>query len=110
MYSYYYFHMTLLHVLLMSADWMQAVSGVIWLKVALSVANAVTFMFCIYCLLYNKQLANWWMEHMPAWMMRMMENTPDWMTRWASHKAMRIMMITMDIMLALICVQFAFVT
>lgn len=110
LYTYYYLHMTILHVLLTSPGMMETVFEMIWLKRSMLVANFITLLFCVYCLIRNKPLANWWMDRMPAWMHRSMDRMPTWMYRWVNHNSMRIMMIAMDIMLIWMCVEFGLST
>jgi uncharacterized membrane protein len=109
LYAYYYFHMIILSVLSSSPNMMVAMSGMIWLKRAMLIANFITFIYCIYRLIKNKQMTNWCMNHMPTWMDRWLDHMPTWVYRW-SHNSMRIMMIGMDLMLAWMCVEFGLST
>jgi hypothetical protein len=106
LYTYYYIHMIILSVLSSSPSMMEAMSGMIWLKRTMLIANIITIIFCIYRLIKNKQMAIWCMDHMPAWMYRLMDHMPTWMNRWMNHNSMRIMMIGMDVMLVWMCVEF----
>jgi len=107
MYIAYYVHMTLLSVIAYTPSWQQALADSILLQSTLMTVNLVILLFCVYALIRNKQLADWFMERMPEWMWDAMDRMPAWTNRWMTHKSMRIMMVLMDIMLAWMCVEFA---
>jgi hypothetical protein len=92
--------------LLHSPELLSSVTKAIWLLYPLSVANALMIVYCGYRLIKNKEEAIHCMERMPNWMERLMDRMPDWTHRWVNHTSMRVMMIGMDVMLALMCVQF----
>jgi len=99
--------MTLLTVIACTPSWQEALSDSIFLQSTLMTVNLMILLFCVYALIRNKQLADWFMERMPEWMWDAMDRMPAWTTRWLTHKSMRIMMVLMDIMLAWMCVDFA---
>jgi uncharacterized membrane protein len=110
MYTYYYIHMVILSVLGSSPNMLVAMSGMVWLKRTMLIANLITFIFCIYHLIKNKQMAIWCMDHMPRWMYRLMGHMPKWTYRFMNHNSMRIMMTLCDVMLAWMCVEFGHYT
>lgn len=107
LYAYYYIHMAILSVLALPHI-MAAAAQIAWFKWSMLIASLVMFIYCIYRLIKNEQMAIRCMNRMPEWFHNGMDRLPAWTRHLMNHNAMRIMMIGMDLMLAWMCAEFVF--